>query len=69
MIKAKDEAYPTLEKSYKGLQEDKEAMSTLLQLSQAYLGTSLQANKVLEARTFYVGSSHSGSSSREQELK
>ena len=29
-IKAKDEAYQVLEKSYKGIQEDREAMSTLL---------------------------------------
>ena len=69
VARGKDEAYENLEKNYKSLQEDREAMSTLLQLSQAQFDTSLQENKVLEAITLYAGSSHSGSSSREQELE
>ena len=58
-----------MEKHHKSLQEDHQVINTLLQLSKSQLDTSIQANKVLEARALSTGSSYSGSSGREKELE
>ena len=67
-LQMKNHAYATLEKEYKGLQDDHGAINTLLQLSQSQLETSLQTNKVWEARASLAGPSYSRCASKEQEL-
>ena len=57
IAKAKEEGYQVLEKQHKSVQEDNQAINTLLQLSKSQLDTSIQANKVLEARALSAGSS------------
>ena len=58
-----------MERNYQELNEDCQAINTLLSLSKVQLETSLQANKVLETRIQYAATSSTGSSSKEVELE
>ena len=68
-LKEKEVVDEILEKNLQILQEDRQAINTLLSLSQVQLETSLQANKVLETRVQYAKTSSASSSSKEMEFK
>ena len=67
-LQAKEEAMKLLEKSYQEVNDDCQAINTLLSLSKVQLA-SVQANKVLEMQAQYASTSSARSSSREIELE
>ena len=68
-LQRRNQAYAALEKSHEELKTDHMTINTLLQLKNSQLDTTLQANKLLEARASLASSSYTGSTSKEQELE
>ena len=68
-LQRRDQTYSTLEKSHNDLKAEHEAINTLFQLKRDQLDSTMQANRVLEARISSTSSSYTGSTSREQELE